>query len=445
MSRVLLIGYNPPQLVQDRKIEAAHYRTWQFLQPLLADGHKVCLCGGSADEPPSNGRVPDGWRDLLTYHPIPYGRRGWVQKLQEAHDAFGPDCIVAVNFSHCLYSTKLNSSQPIWMDIYGEVMTILQAALYRSQSNRGLPTTLAFLRQVLQRGDVFSGCGLPQRHALVGELAMAGRLNRHTFGYEFVHAILPGAPPSMNGQLQRANDGAEAMLDQYGLKDDDFLVLWCGGYNAWTDVNTLFAGLEYAMARDSRVHYLSAGANTYDATDNVYDQLLEMIARSLYRQRFHMLGWQPWTEIPKCYAASDVGLNIDAYHYETVYGTRTRLVEMMAAELPVITSLGSELSYQLQQEGAGLTFDIGDAHQLGQHILDLAHDLSLQEKLKERASSFAQDSLSFAATTAALREWVCAPSRAPDHVESVSRLQRLEYQARALLRQGLWRLLGLEK
>ena len=49
MSKVLVIGYNPPQIVPKVKIEAAHYRTWQFLQPLLDDGHEVCLCAGTRD------------------------------------------------------------------------------------------------------------------------------------------------------------------------------------------------------------------------------------------------------------------------------------------------------------------------------------------------------------------------------------------------------------
>lgn len=324
-------------------------------------------------------------------------------------------------------------------------MTILQAALYRSQSDRGLPTTVAFMHQVLQAGDVFSGCGEPQRHAMVGQLAMVGRLNRHTFGYEFVRDILPGAPPPMNGHLERTDDNNRATLHRYGITDEDFVVLWCGGYNAWTDVSTLFTGLELAMAKEPRVHYLSVGANSYHAADNVYDQLLNMISQSSYRERFHMLGWRPWGEIAGFYAASDVGLNIDAYHYETVYGTRTRLVEMMAAELPVITTLGSELSYRLQELGAGLTFEIGDAHRLKQHILDVADDPYLRRKITKRASSCARDAFSFANTTAPLREWVRAPRRAPDRVKVESRLQRWEYQARALVRQGLWHLLGLDK
>ena len=342
MSNILLIGYNPPQLINNAKIEAAHYRTWQFLQPLIEDGHRILLCAGARGETAEIAPIPEAWASQLTHRPITFGQNGWVAELQQAHDQFKPDCTVVVNFSHCLYATKLRTDRPLWMDIYGDMLTITQAANYRAQSDRGLHTSIAFMRQVLQMGDAFSGCGMPQKHALVGELAMAGRLNRHTFGYEFAHVVLPGSPPSTHTPLFRTVPRSH--LSEQGISNDDFVVLWCGGYNTWTDVDTLFKALEVAMSQDSRLHYLSVGANTYEAPDNVYTRLLSMIEQSPYRTRFHMLGWRPWSEMAAYYDESDVGINIDALHYETIYGTRTRLVEMIAAGLPVVTSLGAELS-----------------------------------------------------------------------------------------------------
>jgi glycosyltransferase involved in cell wall biosynthesis len=448
MTRILLIGYHPPQLMGSAKIEAAHYRTWQFLQPLLDDGHQVCLCAGAAGEAPPTFTMPGAWQDKLVYHYIPFGQPGWIAALQQAHDSFAPNCIVAVNFSHCLYATRLQSDRPIWMDIYGDMLTIMQASTFRAQSDRGLATTIGFMRQVLQRGDAFSGCGQPQQHMTVGELAMIGRLNRRTFGYEFTRVILPGSPPKVD---LLASDGEEDngrfWLSQFGLQVDDFTVLWCGGYNTWTDVDTLFAGLEQAMAVNERVHYLSVGASTYDGPDNVYDRFLGLIAASPYRDRFHMLGWRPWSEMASFYQNSGVGLNIDALHYETIYGTRTRLVEMIAAGLPVITSLGAELSYLLRDAGAALTFQVGDANGLGQQILILAEDRACREQMSAAASHYAARDLSFYETTAPLRHWVAHPMPAPDQrVPTLTeKRQQWEYQARARLRLFLWRLKGQEQ
>ena len=446
MARILLLGYNPPSFETYSKIEAAHYRTWQFLEPLLDDGHKICLCAN--DLSPNNDfrpSLPEAWVKQLTYYAIPFRRRvGWVQQLQQIHDSFQPDCIVAVNFDCCLCATRLRTTKPIWMDIYGDPLTIIQVARYRAGSDRGIPTSIAFVRQVLQKGDSYSVCGTPQQHALVGELAMSGRLNSRTFGYEFAHVILPGAS-SVDNQI--ASSPERPYLSLQGVSADSFVVLWCGGYNTWTDVETLFAGLEWAMSQNSTVHYVSVGANTYDAPDNVYTRFLSLIEQSKYRDRFHMLGWQPWKEVANYYRESDVGLNIDALHYETIYGTRTRRVEMIAAGLPVITSLGCELSDLLSNKGAGLTFKTGDWGELGQQILTLAADYNLCHRMANAALNYARNDLSFAVTTNPIRTWVQKPLLAPDKglVNFQGQFRHLEYHTRSFVRKFIWQVAGLDR
>ena len=445
MSKILFVSYNPPQLVGNIKIEAAHYRTWQFLEPLLADGHEVYLCAGARNEECVPVEIPSPWQLNLRHQAIAFGTKGWVEALQRAHDQFQPDCVVAVNFSHCLYTTKLQTTRPIWMDIYGDMLTIMQAAAYRAQSDRGLQTTIDFFHQILRKGDVFSGCGLPQQHMMVGELAMTGRLNQHSFGYPFVRTVPPGSPPGHQVTIPRK--AARRLLATQGIGEKDFVVLWCGGYNTWTDVDTLFKALTWAMAQDGTLHYVSVGANTYEATDNVYTRLMGLIDKSPYRDRFHMLGWRPWSEIPQFYHESDVGINIDALHYETIYGTRTRLVEMIASGLPVVTSLGAELSYLLRDRAAALTFEVGDWQGMGEQMLKLVKERPLRDQMARTAHEFANTVLSFAATTKAVREWVREPRLAPDkerrRLETPAR--RLEHRLRSVMRQAVWRLTAAEQ
>ncbi len=443
MSRLLLVGYNPPPCLRHARIEAAHYRTHQFLQPLLDDGHAICLCAGSRDEPA--GTLPAEWQGRLDYRPIAFGRRGWRRALQAAHDAYKPDAIVAVNFSHCLYATALRTDQPIWMDIYGDMLTIMQAAAFHAGSDRGLGTTVAFLRQVLRAGDVFSACGTPQQHALVGELAMCGRLNRHTFGYELTQVVLPGAPPPDAAPV--TGPRPRPRLAQHGVRDGDVVALWCGGYNTWTDVETLFHGLTLAMASAPGLHYVSAGASTYAAPDNAYARLCALVAASPYRERFHLLGWRPWTEIAALYAESDLGLSLDARHYETTYGTRTRLVEMLGAGLPVVTTLGTELSALLRDRGAALTFDIGDWRALGEQLCNAAADPTRRSALASAARRCAAETLSFRVTTAAARAWARHPTRAPDHEPSNRTGRRAAWpmRLRTAARLALWHLAGRDR
>ena len=440
MAKIQLITCHPASLIAGRRIEAAHYRAEQFLQPLLEDGHQILLCAGARGEEPSESAL----RDNLEYCYIPFGRRGWVSTLQKSHDRFKPDCVVAINYSHCLYATRLRTDRPLWMDIYGDMITIQQAFCYRVGENRGMPTTVQFMGDILRRGDIFSVCGVPQRHMMVGELAMSGRLNYQTFGYDFTRVILPGSPQLAQEDEDHRKHRSHSKL---GLAPDDFVVLWCGGYNTWTDVDTLFQALEWAMARHPKLHYVSVGASTYGAAEDVYTRLLTLIDGSRFRERYHMQGWQPWEEIPRYYRESHVGLNIDAMHYETIYGTRTRLTEMIAGGLPVITTEGTELSYLLQGSRAALTFEVGRADQLGSQLLRLARDPELREEMARAALHSAQADFSFAKTTECLRSWVEAPVLAPDRqpTSKTEKLEEIRHRARAAVRSLLWKLVATDK
>ncbi len=430
--KVLLLGAPPPPLRSDTTLEAIHYRTWQFLQPLLTEGHEVCLC---VDGTQDSGRT-EALGAALRWESIPFGRPLWMPKLQHLHDELRPDAIVAVDFYPALWATRLRTDAPIWMDLYGDPLTIMQVARYRVGNDQGIGTAVQLMQRLLARGDMFSTCGLLQKHMLVGELAMAGRLNGRNFGHELVRPIYPGALP-VEWNSTATNDAA---VSEPSLPVDAFVVLWCGGYNTWTDVDTLHRGLELAMAGDARLHFVSVGASTYAGRDTVYDRFAALCQQSRRLERYHLLGWRPWREIPYFYRLSHVGVSIDALHYETLYGTRTRLLEMLAYGLPVISSEGCELSYLISQKQVGYSFANGDAEGLAEAILSAARDPARLEALRTAALRVTQGEWSFYETTADLRSWVTYPTRAPDNLSGGQRerIQRVKYGLRTLARMLLW-------
>jgi glycosyltransferase involved in cell wall biosynthesis len=437
MSRILVLGYELPTLAEGA-VEARSYRTWQFVEPLLADDHQVCLVinGQSGRFDATHPLGP-----LLSYHQVAMQRPGWPSRLNRLHDQFKPDGVLAVMFNNCLRVTRLVTERPIWMDIYGDKLAEAQIGSYFRQSSRGFRNMFRYLREVLTQGDVYSTCSTPQKYSLVGQLGMVSRLNRHTLGYEFVYPVLPGAPACPRD----TNSGPTLRGDL--VPTDAFVVLWCGGYNVWTDVDTLFQALDEAMSRDPRVFFVSVGGSVKIGQNNAYDRLLAMIETSAHRHRFHVLGWRPAGEIPAYYRQAEVGISLDALHYETLLGTRTRLVEMMRHGLPVITSVGCELSAIIHDQELGLTFPIGDAAALRDRILALAGDPTGRQILAERAQRYVAHQLSFSETTRPFREWARRPYHAPDRVETGRRcsLQEIEPYLRSVARGILWRLWALER
>jgi glycosyltransferase involved in cell wall biosynthesis len=359
-----------------------------------------------------------------------------MRELQRIHDAFEPHCVIGVTFLGALRATRLRSSAPLWCDVYGDQMAEMQANAFLRHRDRGIMTQASFLRQILARGDVFSTCSGAQRHALLGQLATAGRLNRATFGYEFAH-VLPAAARSPSTNAKGLIRGA--IVDPTAK-----VVLWCGGYNTWTDVDVLCRGLEIAMDADPRLHFVSVGGALPGC--NSYARFQHLTASSRHAERFHLLGWLPAADVPRCYVDADIGVSLDAACYEAELGTRTRLAEMMAYGLPIVTTLACELSHTIQEQKLGLTFPAEDAPAFGRQLSTLSLDDTLRNELGGRARGYAMSSLSLERSTAPLTRWVNHPGTAPDRQpEMRSTFHAIEYAARAFVRQAVWSVAGLDQ
>ncbi|MEO8357350.1 MAG: glycosyltransferase [Chloroflexota bacterium] len=437
MSRILVLGYELPSMAE-AAVEARSYRTWQFVEPLLTSEHEICLI---ASQRKNQLHVPYNLSSSLTYHRLNLMEFNWLSRVNAICDDFKPDATLAIMLNNGLRATRLAHRQPLWIDLYGDRVSEGQVSSHVRKSNRGMKILFEYLNIILRNADAYSTCSTPQKFAMVGQLSMVSRLNRHTMGYDFVHAVLPGAPSRKAQTMDTLKIRGET------VPEDAFVVLWCGGYNVWTDVDTLFDALNDAMEKDPRIHYVSAGAGVQMAENNSYERFQEMIAKSPHCARFHLLGWQPSYVVPGLYGQADVGVNLDAFHYETLLGTRTRLVEMMHYGLPVITTLGCELSHIVENQELGLTFPIGDAATLSNHIRAMASDKSMQKKLAEQAEKYTNEYLSFKKTTEPFLEWVKEPRFAPDRVESKSKFDMHEFgnTVRAGFRSLLWRFWALER
>lgn len=437
MSHILVLGYELPGLAEGA-VEARSYRTWQFVEPLLASGHEICLI---ASQRKNQMNVPHNLSSSLTYHHLNLMEFNWLRRANGICDDFKPDAILAIMLNNGLRATRLANKKPLWIDLYGDRVAEGQVSSHMRKSSRGMKILLKYLAIILQNADAYSTCSTPQKFELVGQLSMTGRINRYNMGYDFVQAVLPGVS-SKHADVKNTLEVRGSMVPE-----DAFVVLWSGGYNVWTDVDTLFKALDEAMEEDPRIHYVSAGAGVRMAENTSYERFQEMIGNSSHRDRFHMLGWQPSSVIPGLYRQADVGVNLDAFHYETLLGTRTRLVEMMHYGLPVLTTLGCELSHIVQDQGLGLTFKIGDAATFSSRILAMAADRSLQQRLAKQAFEYTNEHLSFKRTTEPFLEWAKEPTFAPDRMETKSKFDREEFMntLRAEFRSLLWRIWALER
>jgi len=409
MSRLLILGVSPlPFETTDRSFGPGT-RTWQITEPLLDDGHEVHLVAMRIPKTYPDDAPPEIVRQdgRLTYASVTdelYYRSSYVR---EVYAELSPDAVVFAHGSASFDDGLLDPEVPIWIDLCGHVMAEAQAkaAVYHDDSY--LEYFLDRVMGVVFRGDRFSTVSDAQKWALIGELGLAGRLNSMTNGHNLVHTIPCGVE-------ERDYRHERTVLRGVDVEREAFVVLWSGGFNTWTDVDTMFNGLVHAMERDGSIRFVATGGQIDGHDEVTYPRFVEMVRSSPHQNRFVLKGWLPKDLVPNYYFEANVGINCEKDIYEVRLGSKHRILDWSRAALPVVSTRVTELSLALEREGVGFVCAPGDPTALGEAILEA---LRRREELPELGQRFRQTLrrlYGFAESTRELRQWAASPTFAPD-------------------------------
>lgn len=374
-----------------------------------------------------------------------------VELISEIFTRFRPDCIVGCTFypsyiaSRLLYYLKsknkdntynmetgdlkgrgkINSKNwnrdndntdsvqnisgiPFWADLFGHVMAEAQARAYIDGNDECLFHYWNSEYNIISNADIFSCVSLRQKYALIGELGVVGRLNKYTSGYDFVNIIPCGLPLGEYSHTKKVFRGRDS------IKKDDFVVLWTGGYNTWTDIDTLFKGLMLAMEKNSEIKFVSTGGEIPEQDMKTYPRFLSMINSSPYKDRFIMKGWVAGEDVPNYYLEADVGINIDKDIYEVRLGSKNRILDWFRAGLCALSSNVCELTDIIEKEKIGYTFKPYDSNDLSAKLIYLANHPDEVKKTAIAGKKYGLLNFNFNKTTEKLQKWVENPTFSPD-------------------------------
>lgn len=423
MSKLLVLGMGPLLEKGVRHFGAHCLRTWSFVKPLIDDGHEVRLLTLPIFDPDNPLMHTTGLTarscEGFTYCSFNNMDFNYIQTTTtEMARSFAPDAIIGVNIVPAWAAAQIPLTVPLWADLYGYEMTEKQGRAARTESDEPLMEAWRRESVVARRADKLSTASRPQLHALLGEMAAIGRMSQFTFHYHFAHHIPSAYHPAF---IEPPHAGTNPILRGPVTPPDAFILLWSGGYNFWTDPEFLFAFIERTLQADPRIHYVSTGGAIEGYNNETYDRFARSVADSPHRDRYHLLGWVPAENLPAIYREADLGLNIDEMNYETFFGARTRLNNLMAAGLPVLTTQGSEISRMIEEARCGIVCPTGDLDSLVQGVLRLSHAPEERQRLAACAQTFAREAFSPERLMEPLRQWARKPALAPDNAEKLRR------------------------
>ena len=468
-SRVFLIGTGPLPMDNPLEMSFPALRARQFLVSLLRAGHDVTLAclipRTTLGEPEvTTGAEPgevikveieigDG-RAPFRYVMVRPDEPGRFLVLRDLRGEFRPDVTVTAGpFLPMAAGARAAGDEPLWIDVPGDPMSEAQARAHRAGSSNPIHRYREMLGWALARGDAFSVISGAQRGLLIGALGLAGRLTAETVGHEFVY-VMPGSVEGLvDWERPQVGSGAAPLPASFpSLAPDDFVVLFCGGYNTWLDAQTMLDGLLRAMDRNPKLHYVSTGGALQRHDESTYRQFVDGAMSSEHNDRFHFLGWVPGDTLPAIFARAHLCLYVDLPCYEAEFGARTRILEALERNVPVAATDSCDLTHELVDEGLFHSLPTGEPQAVADLLVSLAQRHGAGESLTLHQNTGAWQSVrerySIEATTSSLLNWVESPTRSPggvpiDFLEDYwQELARLQDRLEEVWKSPTWRVLG---
>lgn len=417
--RVVIIGSSPLPIENATKNGAFGARTWHFAQAAKNANCDVMIIGY---------RIPNSYNEVLpeinfknidgmNYYSIEghiFENNKWLeQKILE----FKPDCIVAVNTYPSSIISDLNLEVPFWADLNGSVMAEAQVKAYVHDDDLFLHHYFNMESKALSAADIFSVVSEAQGFSLIGELGIWGRLNKNTMGYRFVR-VIPNT--SNNTKFKHTKN---VLRGKYA-KDSDFVILYSGGYNTWTDVDTLFLGLEKAMAKNPNLVFVSTGGKIEGHDEVTYPHFEDLVNSSKFKKRFHLCGWVPNEELHNYYLEANLGINSDKFCYEALLGSRTRILDWLRVPLTFISTPLSEVTNYLIQNKLAYGFKQGDSDDLAEKLAKISTNGREIENMKTRIEKIFDEEFNSEYIFREFVDWIKNPQYSPDRGKVVNLISK---------------------
>ncbi len=414
MSTIILFGVAPLPF-ENMRMNAHSLRTWRFIDVLLKQNHKViAICERSQATYPEN--EPDTAVTLvnnLTY--ITVSLDIWNYSLGKIVSKYISECqcVIATSTHSAAIAVRHIGNLPFWADLNGSLMAEAQTQAAVLGDDAIIAQCWKTENTVIRRADCFSCVSDRQKWAVIGELGAAGRLNKATIGYEFVQVI----PATLeNTALTPKGKSIRGLLAQ----DGDFVLLNTGGFNTWTDVDTLFEALETVMRRRKNIVFVATGGGIKGYNELTFQRFAYLTKQSEFSGRYHLLNWVPSDELPNYLLESDAAVNTDLMTYEALLGSRNRVLDWLKAGLPCIVTSLTELGQSIIAAGAGVAYLPENAQSLADAIELLISNSAATQEMGRQAKQLFQAIYANEQSLHSLTQWAQQPQRAPDFVGNIA-------------------------
>ncbi len=387
--RCIILSQGPVPTPEHKKVEGGGLRCWGLAKGMLANDPSLEITVAYHES-----YTQDVFTDNFEGISIKTWDLGNIAELVVGYDT--------VIVSYCMSELSVKTAdamrpdQQLILDCY---VPIYVEASARDTDNLdreyyAFHGEVGRLAHVLKRGDIFLVANEPQRKFYRGVLAAVGRINPATYGQNLIQVV----PYGIYREEPKATEQPITKLMSKGSKEKK--ILWFGGIYPWFDLRGLVDAVGILNEKVPAKLIIVGAKNPFNNHPDFtrpYDQLIEHIETTSSQDRVIVQDWVEFDKRADWYLDSDAVVVINKEGEENELSWRTRLVDFLWADLPLLTNGGDPLGEILIQKQAaqkltGLT-PKEIAHDLQTMLKDDKHLLKLKENLSELRSDYYWDTL----------------------------------------------------
>lgn len=177
------------------------------------------------------------------------------------------------------------------------------------------------------------------------------------------------------------------LRERFGLASDDKVLLWGGGVWDWFDPLTLIRAMKILSLTRKEVKLVFMGIKPPDlilprsSMSSAAIQLAEDLGL-IHQSVFFNTEWVPYDQRQNFLLDADIGISTHFDHLETRFSFRTRILDYLWAELPIITTEGDSFADIVEKFQLGAVVPYQDPEALARAITDLIDRPEQMGKIK---------------------------------------------------------------
>lgn len=399
MSRILVVTLD----TLAERMAGPAIRAWEIASALAPEHEVQLLTFGSCDRPGEG---------FTTAHTTVGEFRAQVE---------ASDVVVVQGFVVATFPWLQSAEQVLVIDLYDPFhLESLEVERFKPAPERhaALATALRELGAQTRRGDLFLCASEKQRDLWLGQLAASGRVNPDTYDADpslrsLITVVPFGTSPTPPARTAPAIKGVVP-----GIGPDDKVVLWGGGVYNWFDPVTVVRAVDAVRERvpQVRLYFLGMKHPNPDVPEMAMATRTRELSDSLGLTGTHVFfneDWVPYARRADYLLDADVGVSAHFDHIETAFSFRTRILDYLWADLPIVCTEGDTFGDLVAAEGLGVAVAPEDVEGMAAALERLLTDDAAREEARANVARVAER-YTWPVALAPLLDFARSPRRAAD-------------------------------